>query len=786
MDSTGTGGVSRQDEIIILDSDSPLRQKRNRKKQNMEEGNKGGETKTRRRVGKSELQALGQAGLQVGGGRSTRSKQEPKSPRQLRLALRKAGPTNKNAGPPALDLDAAPHGVVGKSNGSPPGKKLTPRSPVGSPRLRSPGKQLGPRSPVGTPRLQSTKLACLALPASPKPPGASPRDPSMVVRFNLKQSLRGSDSGGEGLGGKARGSETPGRQGLARSNGGPDEDTDIESDEDESPGKKTGKQNRDGRGDRQGGASRKEVIALTGLGQGLDGGLDTKGPRVRSVQDLMGGEKKERPKLRVRILRSPLGGGSGGFRHPRDEGGGEGASLRQGERPPGKKRKRHRDGEPPKIEIRIKRKHLQGRKGSQGVESGGGSSVLGDEEAAAEGIESGDRQAGTTESESEFGAAMQIGAVQVEEYGPTERGEDRLTEKAEGKKKKKKKGFMVGQAAGSSALLSRSGTSVVEAETADDLVELLGKYIPPVKNASAKPRPSVREKLKTDAEIMARANEILHRQAVIALGGKIQPSTEPSRPLPAGAVGGKSHWEHLLAEMTWLAKDFEKERRWKLGQAKRWALKASKVQLDVEARDQKRVRDEESRVRKLASGIAKEVRKFWAKIEKLVQYKHSARAEETKKKALDKHLDFLVGQTERYSTMLAADLQGRPGTGTSRGSGGADAEGGTARGSGDERGPARGSAVRAENTGKLGKSRLALTDGGPDVWTREEGAKQQGGVGVRDAHEGLADGGEKVGRFEGEGRVAYADGDDDFELGEDEQDEVSVLLFDSVLHASSR
>jgi hypothetical protein len=50
------------------------------------------------------------------------------------------------------------------------------------------------------------------------------------------------------------------------------------------------------------------------------------------------------------------------------------------------------------------------------------------------------------------------------------------------------------------------------------------------------------------------------------------------------------------------------------------------------------------------------VKKFWTKIEKLVFYKNQLELEERKKKALDKQLDFLLGQTERYSTMLAENL----------------------------------------------------------------------------------------------------------------------------------
>jgi E1A-binding protein p400 len=50
------------------------------------------------------------------------------------------------------------------------------------------------------------------------------------------------------------------------------------------------------------------------------------------------------------------------------------------------------------------------------------------------------------------------------------------------------------------------------------------------------------------------------------------------------------------------------------------------------------------------------MKKFWMKVEKLVLYKHQLVRNEKKKKAMDKQLEFLLGQTERYSTMLAENL----------------------------------------------------------------------------------------------------------------------------------
>ncbi|KAK3227231.1 hypothetical protein Dsin_007093 [Dipteronia sinensis] len=123
---------------------------------------------------------------------------------------------------------------------------------------------------------------------------------------------------------------------------------------------------------------------------------------------------------------------------------------------------------------------------------------------------------------------------------------------------------------------------------------------------------------------------------------------EPRRP--------KTHWDHVLEEMVWLSKDFESERKWKLAQAKKVALRASKGLLDQATRGEKKLKEEEHRLRKVALNISKDVKKFWIKIEKLVLYKHQMELDERKKKALDKQLEFLLGQTERYSTMLAENL----------------------------------------------------------------------------------------------------------------------------------
>lgn len=49
--------------------------------------------------------------------------------------------------------------------------------------------------------------------------------------------------------------------------------------------------------------------------------------------------------------------------------------------------------------------------------------------------------------------------------------------------------------------------------------------------------------------------------------------------------------------------------------------------------------------------------KFWAKAERVVNYKNKSVADARKKEVMDKHLTYLVEQTQRYSSLLAERLQ---------------------------------------------------------------------------------------------------------------------------------
>lgn len=69
-------------------------------------------------------------------------------------------------------------------------------------------------------------------------------------------------------------------------------------------------------------------------------------------------------------------------------------------------------------------------------------------------------------------------------------------------------------------------------------------------------------------------------------------------------------------------------------------------------------KEEEARLRRIASFIAKEIRNFWSNAQQIVEYKEQSRIEEMKKKALDQQLSYIVDQTEKYSSMLAESFVG--------------------------------------------------------------------------------------------------------------------------------
>ncbi|KAI4873498.1 hypothetical protein NFI96_032585, partial [Prochilodus magdalenae] len=164
------------------------------------------------------------------------------------------------------------------------------------------------------------------------------------------------------------------------------------------------------------------------------------------------------------------------------------------------------------------------------------------------------------------------------------------------------------------------------------------------------------------AELAKHEAEIEHRTLSLKREGfwslkRLSRVTEPVRP--------KVHWDYLCEEMQWLSADFAQERRWKRGVARKVVRMVMRHHEELRQKEERAKREEQAKLRRVAASIAKEVRAFWSSVEKVVQYKQQSRLEEKRKKALDLQLDFIVGQTERYSDLLSQSLQATPAVSTS-------------------------------------------------------------------------------------------------------------------------
>lgn len=106
--------------------------------------------------------------------------------------------------------------------------------------------------------------------------------------------------------------------------------------------------------------------------------------------------------------------------------------------------------------------------------------------------------------------------------------------------------------------------------------------------------------------------------------------------------------------MKWMSNDYREER----GQKKTFARRLGKAMEQhratrVERAKRERAKEERA-LRRTARRMAHCVTKFWQKVDKIVVYKHRMILDAKKRVAMDRHLAFLVGQTERYHAVMAA------------------------------------------------------------------------------------------------------------------------------------
>lgn len=132
------------------------------------------------------------------------------------------------------------------------------------------------------------------------------------------------------------------------------------------------------------------------------------------------------------------------------------------------------------------------------------------------------------------------------------------------------------------------------------------------------------------------------------MGTRLPKQAEPPRP--------KVHWDFLLEEMQWIATDFANERKWKKAAAKRCARMVQKYFQEKEMAALKAEKAQEQNLKRIAAFVAKEIKTFWASVEKIVEIKQTAKLEAKRKKAMNEKLNYLVDQTTKYSQLVAEGM----------------------------------------------------------------------------------------------------------------------------------
>lgn len=153
-------------------------------------------------------------------------------------------------------------------------------------------------------------------------------------------------------------------------------------------------------------------------------------------------------------------------------------------------------------------------------------------------------------------------------------------------------------------------------------------------------------KAKEEVYVLQRVQEL--KREGLWMGARLPKLAEPAR--------HKAHWDFLLEEMQWLAADFANERKWKKAAAKRCARMVQKHFQEKEMAAQRAEKAQEQNLKRIAAFIAKEVKTFWANVEKVFELKQNAKLEAKRKKALNEKLNFIVDQTEKYSKQVAEGM----------------------------------------------------------------------------------------------------------------------------------
>ena len=103
-----------------------------------------------------------------------------------------------------------------------------------------------------------------------------------------------------------------------------------------------------------------------------------------------------------------------------------------------------------------------------------------------------------------------------------------------------------------------------------------------------------------------------------------------------------THWDFLMKEMMWLSADFISERSRQMGKAKKMSVSVRQYHKHKESRLARQAAEAHTKRVKLAAKIARDVKGWWNKLDRIVAYKQRVEMDQMKQKRVDKNLVFLV------------------------------------------------------------------------------------------------------------------------------------------------
>eukprot|EP00178_Gracilaria_changii_P009415 TRINITY_DN275_c0_g1_i1.p1 TRINITY_DN275_c0_g1~~TRINITY_DN275_c0_g1_i1.p1 ORF type:complete len:2497 (+),score=320.07 TRINITY_DN275_c0_g1_i1:4775-12265(+) len=155
------------------------------------------------------------------------------------------------------------------------------------------------------------------------------------------------------------------------------------------------------------------------------------------------------------------------------------------------------------------------------------------------------------------------------------------------------------------------------------------------------------EKALREQSIIARAQAINRKNSELARE-RLPKQPEPMR--------NKTLHDYFLDEAAWLATDFIGERKWKIQMARKIAKMVVQYHNQRRRREARAQIEEQQRIRKLATSIARDVSKFWRQIGEIAEYRASLKTKAEEDKERRSKLRDLLQKTEAFSSELASTL----------------------------------------------------------------------------------------------------------------------------------